>query len=284
MPEHIFRLFRTGQAGNISGMGYYLTDPAAALCECREKTHPPSKKRVWKIFSTSRFRTGKTASQLVESHREKQPTPTKTASGVLYYGYRYYSPSLGRWLSRDPIGEMGGLNLYGYVDNDVMNYVDTDGMAKYQPNGGGAFRSGGRGGINAPPDKVESPKSPNDPYGRDGTSYGHYCGSGTRPPGYTGEPIDSVDGACKNHDKCYADNKVPSWNSRPSKTCGKRKCDTDLVNGLASAMQSPLSSQEARRYAEDAIFLFRNLGACNPPSQWEKCYCKEYGPVLGAPK
>ena len=37
---------------------------------------------------------------------------------------RYYSPELGRWLSRDPIGEDGGKNLYGMVDNDVANKWD----------------------------------------------------------------------------------------------------------------------------------------------------------------
>ena len=32
-------------------------------------------------------------------------------AGLYYYGYRYYSPSLGRWISRDPIEEEGGVNL-----------------------------------------------------------------------------------------------------------------------------------------------------------------------------
>jgi len=32
-------------------------------------------------------------------------------TGLCYCGYRYYSPRLGRWISRDPIGEQGGLNL-----------------------------------------------------------------------------------------------------------------------------------------------------------------------------
>ncbi len=40
------------------------------------------------------------------------------------YGYRYYLPWLGRWPSRDPIGEEGGLNLYGMVGNDAVNRVD----------------------------------------------------------------------------------------------------------------------------------------------------------------
>ena len=37
---------------------------------------------------------------------------------LLYYGYRYYRADTGRWLSRDPIMEHGGLNLYGFVLNN----------------------------------------------------------------------------------------------------------------------------------------------------------------------
>ena len=36
---------------------------------------------------------------------------------LVYYNYRHYSPSLGRFLSRDPIAEQGGLNLYAFVGN-----------------------------------------------------------------------------------------------------------------------------------------------------------------------
>ena len=46
---------------------------------------------------------------------------------LLYYGYRYYNASSGRWLSRDPLGEKGGLNLYGFVYNNPPNLVDKDG-------------------------------------------------------------------------------------------------------------------------------------------------------------
>ena len=50
---------------------------------------------------------------------------TFPASDVLcYYGYRYYDPQTGRWPSRDPIGERGGVNLYGFVGNDGVNQID----------------------------------------------------------------------------------------------------------------------------------------------------------------
>jgi RHS repeat-associated protein len=49
-------------------------------------------------------------------------------TGWFNYGYRFYVPALGRWLSRDPIGERGGLNLYGMMSGDPMNRVDMLGL------------------------------------------------------------------------------------------------------------------------------------------------------------
>jgi RHS repeat-associated protein len=46
---------------------------------------------------------------------------------LLYYGYRYYNASTGRWISRDPIGELAGLNLIGFVKNDSVGKADADG-------------------------------------------------------------------------------------------------------------------------------------------------------------
>jgi len=40
---------------------------------------------------------------------------------VFNHGSRYYSPSLGRFINRDPIEEAGGLNLYGFCGNDGVN-------------------------------------------------------------------------------------------------------------------------------------------------------------------
>ena len=49
-------------------------------------------------------------------------------SGFNYYGYRFYDPGAGRWLNRDPIGERGGVNLYGMVGNDAVGRVDVLGL------------------------------------------------------------------------------------------------------------------------------------------------------------
>ena len=48
--------------------------------------------------------------------------------GLYYYGYRFYSPDLGRFINCDPIGEKGGLNLYGFVLNNPISGIDPFGL------------------------------------------------------------------------------------------------------------------------------------------------------------
>ena len=45
-------------------------------------------------------------------------------TGLVYYNYRYYNPELGRWISRDPIEEQGGYNLYGMLANNTLYFWD----------------------------------------------------------------------------------------------------------------------------------------------------------------
>ena len=49
-------------------------------------------------------------------------------SGLYYYGYRFYSPKLGRWLTRDPIEEAGGVNVYCNANNNLMSEIDFLGL------------------------------------------------------------------------------------------------------------------------------------------------------------
>ncbi len=55
-------------------------------------------------------------------------------TGLSYYGYRYYSPESGRWLNRDPIGERGGVNLYGFCANNSIDRVDSLGLYELDQN------------------------------------------------------------------------------------------------------------------------------------------------------
>lgn len=54
----------------------------------------------------------------------------RDASGLYYYGFRYYAPWLLRWISADPAADVDGLNLYAMVGNNPMGYVDEDGLQR----------------------------------------------------------------------------------------------------------------------------------------------------------
>ena len=52
-------------------------------------------------------------------------------TGFYYYGYRFYSPELMRWITRDPIGEEGGVNLYAMCGNNILGKFDALGLLTY---------------------------------------------------------------------------------------------------------------------------------------------------------
>jgi RHS repeat-associated protein len=51
----------------------------------------------------------------------------RDATGLYYYGYRYYMPWLQRWLNPDPKGFVDGANLFQMVGNSPIRYLDSDG-------------------------------------------------------------------------------------------------------------------------------------------------------------
>jgi RHS repeat-associated protein len=57
-----------------------------------------------------------------------------TETGLYYYRARYYDPSLGRFISEDPIGfSAGDTNLYRYVNNSPTNFTDPTGEIAFLP-------------------------------------------------------------------------------------------------------------------------------------------------------
>jgi len=49
-------------------------------------------------------------------------------NGLLFMKARYYDPEIGRFISKDPIGLLGGLNLYAYAGNNPVNFIDPLGL------------------------------------------------------------------------------------------------------------------------------------------------------------
>ncbi|MCP2067690.1 RHS repeat domain-containing protein [Pseudomonas laurylsulfatiphila] len=52
----------------------------------------------------------------------------RDATGLYYYGYRYYQSDCGRWLSADPAGAVDGLNLYRMVKSNPVSFSDSNGL------------------------------------------------------------------------------------------------------------------------------------------------------------
>ena len=89
-----------------------------------EKGTACPKNRVGKKFAVSNTASVSLQAASPDCIREKSTYRYECTSDVANYGFRYYSPELGRWPNRDPIEEQGGLNLYIFIDNETTNAFD----------------------------------------------------------------------------------------------------------------------------------------------------------------
>ena len=131
----------------------------------QRKTHPTAKNRVWGFFGEAAEMHREKSAAAKQPRRGDRPSTTKLASGVRFYGYRYYDPVTGRWPSRDPIEEnwrTGEFNVYGFILNKSVNLVDVLGLVAW-----GDWS--GMPGSPIPPGSSVSPVPPVDP--SDGLSY-----------------------------------------------------------------------------------------------------------------
>ena len=73
-------------------------------------------------------------------------------TGLSYNWHRYYDPSIGRYITADPIGLAGGMNLYAYANANPVNFVDPEGLdatISFNPNAALGFGHVGVG-VNTP--------------------------------------------------------------------------------------------------------------------------------------
>jgi len=106
-------------------------------------------------------------------------------SGFYQMRNRYLHPTLGRWLTRDPIGYRGGLNLYAYVGNRPVNRRDPWGLVTLPP----GFASGGSNTLTVP----------NTPIGNPGTNPLAGLGSINNA---TGTALDIIGAITGDNEKC----------------------------------------------------------------------------------
>jgi RHS repeat-associated protein len=126
-------------------------------------------------------------------------------TGLYYYRARYYSPTLQRFISEDPIGLAGGINTHAYVEGNPISRVDPTGLAP--PSGAIALR-----------DYFQSIfPSPRDPSLRpDGLPCGYGCGD-AKSDAYV---PDFFPKSCAAHDDCYGDQR------------GKALCDANFKRDM----------------------------------------------------
>jgi len=96
---------------------------------------------ITRFFGTNGFGPDPFGAPLVVIGEEAEANPfqfsTKYAdgeSGLVYYGYRYLAPGIGRWLSRDPIGERRHReSIYDFVQNSPLVHTDSRGLSVNAP-------------------------------------------------------------------------------------------------------------------------------------------------------
>lgn len=135
------------------------------------------------------------------------------ATGLYLLGRRFYDAATGRFLTRDPGGYVGGINLYSYVHDNPPNSIDPFGLqATKHPGSGRPVMT------NPKSCDFQFPDGDNPLNG----DYGYHCGSNNYGPHVGLE--DCIDQACEDHDNCTnRANGSGTW-------MDKRACDLILCD------------------------------------------------------
>ncbi len=125
IDEVLTRRMRSGRGTSSDALGstLALSDPAGALPT--QYTYEP--------FGSTTITGTASSNPFQYTGRENDGT------GLYYYRARYYSPTLSRFVSEDPLEceRRNGKDLYAYVSNNPVNLVDPSGLAESGPGSGG---------------------------------------------------------------------------------------------------------------------------------------------------
>ena len=114
---------RSDAGGNWS----FLSDPLGSTLALTDVNGAVQTQYSYEPFGNT------TASGLSTSNPAQYTGRENDGTGLYYYRARYYAPQIGRFINEDPIGFRGGINLYGYVNNDPLNLADPFGLCSRIP-------------------------------------------------------------------------------------------------------------------------------------------------------
>jgi RHS repeat-associated protein len=132
-------LARTDNSLSAFAVAFYHADGNGNVTALINASQQIAAKYLYDPFGNTISKSGVMADANVYRFSGKE---IHVASGMYYYGYRFYDPSLQRWSNRDPSAEAGGSNLFAYVTEDPINRYDAFGLACVKTtSGAGKFNS-----------------------------------------------------------------------------------------------------------------------------------------------
>ena len=115
----------SGLAGNWPHHDYYFADANGNITALVDTNQSLSASYRYDPFGNTISKSGTVSDANVYRFSSKE---IHLASGMYYYGYRFYDPSLQRWVNRDPLEELGGINLFTFVRNQPTTTHDKFGL------------------------------------------------------------------------------------------------------------------------------------------------------------
>jgi len=109
------------QSSDSTGALYFLQDHLGSTVGLTDASGSVVERSQYDPFGQS---AGSSLTRFGYTGRERD-----ALTGLLHYRSRWYDPEQGRFLTEDPIGFDGGLNLYAYVRNNPISYIDPMGQS-----------------------------------------------------------------------------------------------------------------------------------------------------------